>query len=176
MALGWSRGPTCRLKVVRTRTLGERRPRTHAAASPCGSRGEALALRMASKGRAYRTVEVEGFEVLVGKAASDNDYLTFKVAKPQDLWLHVNGVPGSHVVVRNPDMLSALPKPVIERAAEFAAYYSKAREARGKVEVHVCWASDVRKERGSPAGEVQLRRWDRVKVYPRALEEEADDA
>jgi predicted ribosome quality control (RQC) complex YloA/Tae2 family protein len=131
---------------------------------------------MASKGRAYRTVEVEGFEVLVGKAASDNDYLTFKVAKPQDLWLHVNGMPGSHVVVRNPDKLPAIPKPVIERAAEFAAFYSKAREARGKVEVHVCWASDVRKERGSPAGEVQLRRWDRVKVYPRALEEKAEDA
>ncbi|MCX5761894.1 MAG: NFACT RNA binding domain-containing protein [Gemmatimonadetes bacterium] len=129
---------------------------------------------MASKGRAYRTVEVEGFEVLVGKAASDNDYLTFKVAKPQDLWLHVNGVPGSHVVVRNPDKLPDIPKPVIERAAEFAAYYSKAREARGKVEVHVCWASDVRKVRGAPAGEVQLRRWDRVKVYPRALEGEDD--
>ncbi len=130
---------------------------------------------MASKGRAYRTVEVEGFEVLVGKAASDNDYLTFKVAKPQDLWLHVNGVPGSHVVIRNPDKLPAIPKPVIERAAEFAAFYSKAREARGKVEVHVCWASDVRKERGSPAGEVHLRRWDRVKVYPRALEEGEDE-
>lgn len=129
---------------------------------------------MASKGRAYRTVEVEGFEVFVGKAASDNDYLTFKVAKPQDLWLHVNGVPGSHVVVRNPDKLPDIPKPVIERAAEFAAYYSKAREARGKVEVHVCWASDVRKVRGAPAGEVQLRRWDRVKVYPRALEGEDD--
>jgi predicted ribosome quality control (RQC) complex YloA/Tae2 family protein len=130
---------------------------------------------MPSKGRRYRTADVEGFEVLVGKAATDNDYLTLKVAKPQDLWLHVAAVPGSHVVVRNPDKLPEIPKPVIERAAEYAAYYSKAREARGKVEVHVCWAGDVRKERGSPAGEVQLRRWDRVKVYPRALEE-ADDA
>jgi predicted ribosome quality control (RQC) complex YloA/Tae2 family protein len=114
-------------------------------------------------------VDVEGFEVLVGKAATDNDYLTLKVAKPHDLWLHVAGVPGSHVVVRNPDKLPEIPKPVVERAAEYAAFYSKAREARGKVEVHVCWASDVRKERGAPAGEVTLRRWDRVKVYPRAL-------
>jgi predicted ribosome quality control (RQC) complex YloA/Tae2 family protein len=129
---------------------------------------------MPSKGRAFRTVEVGGFEVLVGKAAKDNDHLTLKVAKPCDLWLHVAGVPGSHVVVRNPEKLPALPKPVVERAAEFAAYYSKAREARGKVEVHICWASDVRKERGAPAGEVVLRRWDRVKVYPRALAE-ADD-
>ncbi|MDQ8153035.1 MAG: NFACT RNA binding domain-containing protein [Gemmatimonadota bacterium] len=130
---------------------------------------------MPSKGRAYRTVTVEGFEVLVGKAAKDNDYLTLKVAKPLDLWLHVAGVPGSHVVVRNPDKLAEIPKPVIERAAEYAAYYSKAREARGKVEIHVCWASDVRKERGAPPGEVQLRRWEKVKVYPRALAE-GDDA
>lgn len=126
---------------------------------------------MASKGRAYRTVGVEGFEVLVGKAATDNDYLTFKVAKPQDLWLHVAGAPGSHVVIRNPDKLPDIPKAVIERAAGFAAFYSKARAARGKVDVHCCWAGDVRKERGAPAGEVQLRRWDRVRVYPRALDE-----
>lgn len=130
---------------------------------------------MPSKGRRYRIVDVEGFEVLVGKAATDNDYLTLKVAKPYDLWLHVAAVPGSHVVVCNPERLSEIPKPVIERAAEYAAYYSKAREARGKVEVHVCWASDVRKERGSPAGEVQLRRWDKVKVYPRALAEDGDE-
>ncbi len=130
---------------------------------------------MASKGRAYRTVEVGGFEVLVGKAATDNDYLTFKVAKPQDLWLHVAGAPGSHVVIRNPDMLPDIPKAVVERAAGFAAFYSKARAARGKVDVHCCWAGDVRKERGAPAGEVQLRRWDRVRVYPRALDEGEDE-
>jgi predicted ribosome quality control (RQC) complex YloA/Tae2 family protein len=130
---------------------------------------------MPSKGRAYRTVNVDGFDVLVGKAARDNDYLTLKVAKPYDLWLHVAGVPGSHVVVRNPDKLPEIPKPVVERAAEYAAYYSKARDARGKVEVHVCWASDVRKERGAPAGEVTLRRWDKVRVYPRALAETDDE-
>ncbi len=130
---------------------------------------------MPSKGRRYRSVEVEGFEVLVGKAATDNDYLTLKVAKPHDLWLHVANVPGSHVVIRNPDKLPEIPASVVERAAEYAAYYSKAREARGKVEVHICWASEVRKERGAPAGEVQLRRWDKVKVYPRALAGEDDD-
>ncbi|HEY3287884.1 MAG TPA: NFACT RNA binding domain-containing protein [Gemmatimonadaceae bacterium] len=130
---------------------------------------------MPSKGRAYRTVEVEGFEVLVGKAAKDNDYLTLKVATPHDLWLHVASVPGSHVVVRNPDRLPDIPKSVVERAAEYAAFYSKAREARGKVEVHVCWAADVSKRRGAPAGEVVLRRWDRMKVYPRALAEGDDE-
>jgi len=130
---------------------------------------------MPSKGRAYRSVDVEGFEVLIGKAARDNDHLTLKVAKPYDLWLHVAAVPGSHVVVRNPDRLADIPAPVVARAAEYAAYYSKAREARGKVEVHVCWASDVRKVRGAPAGEVRLRRYDKVRVYPRACAEGDDE-
>ena len=123
-----------------------------------------------SKGAGWRTVDVEGFEVLVGKGARDNDELTFRVAEPNDLWLHAAGYAGSHVVIRNPDRLATLPKSVVERAAALAAFHSKAREARGKVEVHVCRAGDVRKPRGVPPGTVELKRWDRVKVYPKGLE------
>ena len=121
---------------------------------------------MGSKGRPYRTLEVDGFEVLVGKNDEDNDVLTFRVAEPMDFWLHVAGHSGSHVVVRNPDGLAALPRPVLERAAELAAWYSKGRGA-GKVEVHVCRVADVSKPRGLPAGKVLLARWSRVRVYPR---------
>lgn len=120
---------------------------------------------MASKGRGWRTYETEGFEILVGKGARENDQLTFREARPQDLWLHASGYAGSHVIVRNPDGLPALPRAVVERAAELAAFHSKAREARGKVEVHVCRAADVRKPKGFPAGKVQLKRWDAVRVY-----------
>jgi predicted ribosome quality control (RQC) complex YloA/Tae2 family protein len=74
-------------------------------------------------------------------------------------------------VVRNPDGLEELPRPVLERAAELAAWHSKARGARGKVEVHVCRVADVRKPRGFAPGQVQLKRWDAVRVYPRGLEE-----
>jgi predicted ribosome quality control (RQC) complex YloA/Tae2 family protein len=123
---------------------------------------------VASKGRRFRTETIEGFEVLVGKADSDNDALTFGVAQPHDLWLHVAGSPGSHVVVRNPDHLPELPRMVVQRAAELAAWHSKARAARGKVEVHVCRAADVSKPRGFAPGEVLLRRWEALKVYPRA--------
>jgi predicted ribosome quality control (RQC) complex YloA/Tae2 family protein len=124
---------------------------------------------VASKGTGWRTFQVEGFEVLVGKGARENDELTFRVADPADLWLHAAGYAGSHVVVRNPERLPELPRPVVERAAEMAVYHSKAREARGKVDVHVCRAADVRKPRGFPAGKVEIRRWDTVRVYPRAL-------
>jgi predicted ribosome quality control (RQC) complex YloA/Tae2 family protein len=121
---------------------------------------------VSSKGRPYRTLDVDGFTVLVGKSDADNDRLTFDVAEPDDLWMHVSGYSGSHVVVRNPEHLPNLPRPVVERAAEYAAWFSKARDA-GKVEVHVCRAGDVSKPRGFPPGKVMLARWARVRVYPR---------
>lgn len=120
---------------------------------------------MASKGRPYRTFVVDGFEILVGRGERDNDHLTFDVAEPRDLWLHVGGgTPGSHVIVRNPDNVD-IPRAVVEVAAAAAAYYSKARGAP-RVEVHYCRAGDVSKPRGAPAGLVEIARWKAIKVTP----------
>jgi predicted ribosome quality control (RQC) complex YloA/Tae2 family protein len=120
---------------------------------------------MASKGRPYRTLRVKGFEVLVGRGAEDNDHLTFAVAEPRDLWLHVaGGTAGSHVVVRNPGG-DEVPREVLEVAAAAAAWYSKSRGA-AKVDVHFCRASDVSKPRGAPAGLVELSKWKSVRVKP----------
>jgi predicted ribosome quality control (RQC) complex YloA/Tae2 family protein len=112
----------------------------------------------------------EGYEIRVGRGDSDNDALTFRHAAAGDFWMHVSGVPGSHVVVLNPDHLDELPKTVLARAAALAAWHSKARGSRGKVSVHVCRVSDVSKQRGQPAGEVTLRRYDTVRVYPTSEE------
>jgi predicted ribosome quality control (RQC) complex YloA/Tae2 family protein len=120
-----------------------------------------------SRGRGFRTFVVEGFEILVGRGDAENDALTFGVAARGDFWLHAASTPGSHVVVRNPDELDELPPAVLDRAATLAAWHSKARDRRGKVEVHVCRASDVSKPRHAPPGEVRLRRWESVRVYPR---------
>ena len=123
---------------------------------------------MSSKGRPYRRVVVDGFEVLIGKGDDENDELTFAIAAPEDAWLHAaGGVAGSHVVVRNPEQLDALPRAVLERAAALAAWHSKARAAR-RVDVHVCRVADVSKRRGAPAGEVRLKRWDTLRVAPSA--------
>jgi predicted ribosome quality control (RQC) complex YloA/Tae2 family protein len=120
---------------------------------------------MASKGRPYRTFVVEGFEVLVGRGDAENDELTFRIAGPRDLWLHVaGGVAGSHVVIRNPGG-GEVPRTVIERAAGFAGWYSKAR-ASSRVEVHYCRARDVTKPRGAPTGLVQISGFKRVRVHP----------
>jgi len=120
---------------------------------------------MASEGRPYRTVLVEGYRVLVGKSSADNEHLTFRVAQKRDLWLHVGGgTPGSHVIIQNPDG-GEVPEPVIERAAQLAAWYSKARGAP-RVEVHVCRASDVSKPKSAPLGTVEIRRFSKYKVTP----------
>src|ERR1700722_20780442 len=94
----------------------------------------------------YRKIAFEGFEILVGKSAEDNDALTRDHGAPLDAWLHVaEGIAGSHVVVRNPENLETLPEPVLRRAAELAAWYSKAR-GRKRVKVHCCRVADVTKK------------------------------
>lgn len=128
-----------------------------------------------SKGRPYRTVDVDGWDVLVGRSDEDNDHLTFDVAdRRTDWWLHVaGGTPGSHVVLRNPDGLD-VPREVLEKAAQLAAWYSKARGAP-RVEVHYCRAADVSKERGAPRGRVMIKRFKKVKVVPSRLEPQDGD-
>ena len=113
----------------------------------------------------YRRYERNGWEILVGKGAADNDRLTLEIAEPDDLWLHVAEWSGSHVVIRVPEDGGSPPHDVIQLAARLAAWHSKARGAKGKVEVHLCRARDVRKPRGFAAGKVQLRDWKAIKVY-----------
>lgn len=119
---------------------------------------------MSGKAAKYRTHERDGWEILVGRGAGDNDVLTFEVADRDDLWLHVSGWSGSHVIVRCPGAVDP-PANIVDYAARLAAFHSKARGAGGKVEVHVCRAGDVRKPPRAAPGKVELRRWSAVKVY-----------
>jgi len=114
---------------------------------------------------ARRFVSPDGLTVLVGRTAADNDTLTFKVAAAHDGWLHVAGVSGSHVVIRNPERLERLPRPTVQFAAALAARYSKARRG-GRVTVHLARRADVDKPRGLPAGKVTLRRFTSLQVAP----------
>ena len=114
---------------------------------------------------ARRFVSPDGFIVLVGRTAADNDIVTCKLAAPKDFWLHVAAESGSHVVVRNPDGLDRLPRETLRFAAGLAAGYSKARHA-GRVAVHVARGADVHKRRGAPPGEVMLDRFTTVHATP----------
>jgi predicted ribosome quality control (RQC) complex YloA/Tae2 family protein len=76
------------------------------------------------------------------------------------------------VVVRNPTG-GEVPRDVIERAGQLAAWYSKARGAP-RVEVHTCRVADVSKSRGAPRGQVEIKRFKRIKVQPSPLDTEGE--
>ena len=114
---------------------------------------------------ARRFVSPDGLIVLVGKTAEDNDVLTLRLAAPRDFWLHVAAESGSHVVVRNPDSLAALPRDTAQFAAALAARYSKARRG-GRVAVHLAQCAEVSKPRGLAPGKVLLGRYKTVHAAP----------
>lgn len=96
----------------------------------------------------------DGYEILAGKTNVSNDYVSTRLARPEDLWLHADGYPGAHVLLRRTGRGEVPERSVLEAAA-VAAFYSKARGA-GKVSVHVAPASAVRKPRGARPGLVTL--------------------
>lgn len=110
--------------------------------------------------------EFQGFEILYGTSARDNDKISTELAEPNDFWFHAAGYAGTHLVVRNPDGLSELPRDVERYAAQLSIKNSKAKNARGKIDVHVAWAKDVRKPKGFPPGKVLLGNYRSLKVYP----------
>lgn len=121
---------------------------------------------------AKRFVSPDGFTVLVGRTAADNDVLSLQLAAPQDFWFHVAADSGSHVVVRNPDRLDRLPRETLRFAAALAAGHSKLK-AGGRVAVHVCRAGEVGKPRGLPAGKVTVGKVETVTVAPLRAEDVA---
>jgi predicted ribosome quality control (RQC) complex YloA/Tae2 family protein len=114
---------------------------------------------------ARRFLSPDGWVVLVGRTAEDNDILTFKIGAPHDFWLHVSGESGAHVIVRNPDHLDRLPRETLRFAAALAARHSRARKA-GTVTVHVTTCAEVSKPRGVAAGKVTLRRFRSIRSRP----------
>jgi predicted ribosome quality control (RQC) complex YloA/Tae2 family protein len=112
----------------------------------------------------FRKVLYRGWEILVGKSAFGNDYITTKLAHPDDLWLHAEGMPGSHVVVRNPGRAD-IPKDVLMKAATLAAFYSKGKKA-AKVPVTYTRARFVKKPKGAKPGLVTLSQRNTVMAVP----------
>lgn len=105
-----------------------------------------------------------GWQVVVGRTDADNEYVSFRVARPADWWFHVRGMPGSHVLLQGPPGADPA-RPLLLRAAAIAAYHSKARHA-GVVPVSGTRARDVTKPRHAPTGTVQIRHERVFKVRP----------
>jgi predicted ribosome quality control (RQC) complex YloA/Tae2 family protein len=112
--------------------------------------------------RRYRSSD--GYEILVGRAARDNDHLTFRIARPHDLWLHAADYPGSHVVVRNPNR-AEIPQRTIIEAAQLAANYSQAKRD-AKVDVHYTPRKFLSKPKGAAPGLVRMSSFRSITVEP----------
>lgn len=115
---------------------------------------------------ARRYFSSEGYEILVGRAARDNDHLTFRIARPNDLWLHAADYPGSHVIVRNPTR-TEIPHRTLIEAAQFAAQFSQARNDT-KVNVHYTQRKFLSKPKGAAPGLVRMSSFRSITVAPAA--------
>ena len=115
---------------------------------------------------ARRYVSSDGYEILVGRAARDNDQLTFKVARPHDLWLHAADYPGSHVVVRNHARNADIPQRTVHEAAQLAAHFSQAR-GDAKVAVNYAQRKFLSKPKGAAPGLVRMSSFKTLLVEPR---------
>jgi predicted ribosome quality control (RQC) complex YloA/Tae2 family protein len=111
-----------------------------------------------------------GSEIRVGRSARDNDALTFRHCRGNDLWLHTADAPGSHVVLRTSRGVEPDPEEVLD-AAHLAVHFSPLRKA-SRADVHVARRKEVHKPRGAPAGLVTLSggRNLGVRVQPARLE------
>ncbi len=106
-----------------------------------------------------------GFEVWVGKSSANNDLLTMKYTKPNDLWFHARGVGGSHTVLKVKNVKLPPSHEAIEQAARIAAYYSKMRNGMN-VPVSYCERKYIRKPKHAHEGAVILDREEVLFVKP----------
>jgi hypothetical protein len=110
-------------------------------------------------------VTSDGWEVWVGRSNSDNDRITHRLSNPHDLWFHVVGVPGSHVILRRPTR-NSIPKPTtLVEAAQIAAFFSKAQK-QTRVPVIYTERKFVSKPRNGKPGQALCTRERELMVRP----------
>lgn len=106
-------------------------------------------------GKKYRIdeLEVDTYKVYIGKDAESNDYVSLRLAKANDYWFHLKGMPSAHIVLCCHNERPS--KSTIKKIAALTAYHSKQKSA-GKVAVIYTMAKFVKKGRGAKAGSVNV--------------------
>lgn len=115
-------------------------------------------------GKLLRVMSPDGIEIYVGKSVKQNDYLTFKLAVPDDIWLHARGVRGAHVIVRMKG-LPSLPLRTLQYAAGLAAGRSEAR-TESHAEVQYAQVRHLRRPKGGTPGAVLVTQEQTIRVAP----------
>ena len=102
--------------------------------------------------RRYRTAD--DLEIWVGRSDEGNDHLSTRLARGRDLFFHLDGAPGSHVVLRTEGRTDPPSESVVD-ACELAVHFSKSRNA-GRADVHVVPIKQVKKPKGAKRGLVYV--------------------
>ncbi|MDM5194880.1 NFACT RNA binding domain-containing protein [Bacillus hominis] len=105
----------------------------------------------------------DGTEIFVGKNNKQNDYLTTKFSRRDEIWLHTKDIPGSHVVIRSLEPTEE----TLHEAAKIAAYYSKAKDS-SSVPVDFTKVRHVKKPSGAKLGFVTYDNQQTLYVTPDA--------
>jgi predicted ribosome quality control (RQC) complex YloA/Tae2 family protein len=132
---------------------------------PTGAQSE----KQRSKQRRYgrrkplHLVSSDGIDIYIGRSAAQNMDVTFRIGRPEDLWLHVRSIHGAHVIVRSGG--GDVPETTLREAAGLAAYFSRAR-SEAAVDVDLSRRSSVRKIAGRTPGLVTYRADQTLRVAP----------
>lgn len=109
----------------------------------------------------------DGTRIMVGRNNRQNDQLTLKIANKNDIWLHTQNIPGSHVILETGGKEPTLE--VLKEAAQLAAYHSKARNS-AQVPVDYCQVRYVKKPAGAKPGMVIFSNQHTLYVVPKQME------
>lgn len=120
------------------------------------------AANKAPASKPYCFTSRDGFKIFVGKNNRQNDKLTLGTAYPDDIWLHVKDIHGSHVVIRRS---GPVPDATLYDGAMLAAYFSKARGS-ATVPVDYTEVKYVKKPSGAKPGMVIYTHQHTVYITP----------
>jgi predicted ribosome quality control (RQC) complex YloA/Tae2 family protein len=118
---------------------------------PAGKPGKK---KRAVRRKPLHLVSSDGIDVYVGRSSAQNEDVTFRIGRPDDVWLHVRTIPGAHVIVRSSG--DDVPERTLAEAAGLAAYFSPSRH-EAAVDVDMARRSRVRRVPGGTPGLVTYR-------------------
>ncbi len=118
-------------------------------------------------------ISADGFKILIGRNNKQNDRLTFKIGQPDDIWLHSQKIPGSHVIIVSDN--KQVPESTIIEAAEYAGWYSQAR-AGNRVPIDYTKLNQVKKPNGAKPGMVNYFQQKTLYITPKEPQEQTNTA
>lgn len=113
----------------------------------------------------FTHLKIDNYDIYIGKNNVQNDYITWKLAKKNDLWFHTKDIHGSHILIKKDNEIDDFDDNIIRIGAILASYFSKARYS-SSVPVNYCYASQLKKVKNSALGFVQLGNYNTIYIDP----------